>query len=86
MNVYILLYEHKHGADVSAYSTHRRALEAAYEIAHQRVVEEDRWTKEDQEKFQAFECISEALDYFHKVELDWNYSENLEIHERPLVD
>jgi hypothetical protein len=84
--VYILTYEHKHGSDVSAYRTRQGAVSAAYGLAAGRV-EEDRWEDDGaRAKFEAFEDLEAALGYFHEVELEWNYSENLEITESRLGD
>jgi hypothetical protein len=82
--VYILTYEHKHGSDVSAHRTRDGAVANAYGIACARV-EEDRWEDGDaRAKFEAFDDLEEALGYFHEVELEWNYSESLEITESKL--
>jgi hypothetical protein len=84
--VYILTYEHKHGSDVSAYRTRQGAIRAAYGLAYSRV-EEDRWEDGDaRAKFDAIDDFEEALAYFHEVELEWNYSEGLEITESQLGD
>jgi hypothetical protein len=84
--VCVLTYTHKHGVDVSAYRTREGAVAAAYGLACARV-EEDRWEdNEARAKFEAFEDFEAALGYFHEVELEWNYSENLEITESRLGD
>ena len=83
-NVYVVTYEHKHGLDVGVYSTEEKAIEAAWDLAHNRVIEEDRWEKEQQEEFAAMEDLGEAIAFFNDVEQEWNYSEFIEILERPL--
>lgn len=87
--VYILTYEHKHGSDVGAYRTREGAVAAAYGLAAARV-EEDRWeacdTSSDRAKFEAFDDLEAAVDFFNTAELEWNYSESLEITESKLGD
>lgn len=87
--VFVLLYEHKHGTDVSVYRTHEGAVASAYGIACSRV-EEDRWNEGDdgecRAKFEAFDNLEAALDYFHEVEMESAYSEYLSIQGRPLAD
>lgn len=78
--VFILLYTHKHGEDVSAYRTREGALNAAFDLAWQRV-DEDKWDEEDKARFNATETPEEAIDVFNQVEREWEYSEHLEITE-----
>jgi len=82
--VFILRYEHKYGADVSAYRTHVGAVGAAYELACKRV-QENRWEDDGQrERFESFKDPEEALAFFHWMEREWSYSESLEITESVL--
>lgn len=87
--VFVLLYEHKHGSDVSVYRTRDGAVASAYGIACNRV-EEDRWNEGDdgegRAKFEAFEDLEAAIDFFNTTELEWSYGESLEIRESQLGD
>lgn len=80
--VFVCLYTHKHGIDVGVYRTHEAALDAAYCLALERVAET--WEDDDRAKFNDLPDRQAALALFHEVELEWNYSEHLEILERPL--
>lgn len=83
--VFILLYTHKHGEDVSVYRTLEGATSAAFELACQRA-DEGRWHDEEKARFDAAETPEEALGIFHEIELNYNYSECLEITESVLGD
>lgn len=83
--VFILLYTHKHGEDVSAYRTLEGATSAAFDLACQRA-DEGRWHDEEKARFDAAETPEEALSVFHEIELNYNYSECLEITESVLGD
>jgi len=84
--VFIVTYTHKHGGDVGAYRTREGAINAAHQLAFERVTQEDKWDAEDVERFQNTEDAEEAIDIFNTVEQDWSYGENLEITEAPLGD
>jgi len=81
--VFTLTYTHKHGSDVGVYRSREGADAAAYGLATERVEE---WEDEGQKaKFTAMDDRDEALDYFHEVEMEWAYSENLEVIETVLM-
>lgn len=82
--VYIVTYSHKHGLDCCAYRTEEGALNAAHQLAAERVG--DSWDEAERAKFENIEGAAEALGYFHEVELEVSYGECIEINERPLGD
>lgn len=87
--VFVLVYEHKHGVDFSVHRSREGAVEAAYGLAAARI-EEDRWeecnTDKARAEFEAFEDLEAAVDFFNIQELEWNYSESLEIRESVITD
>lgn len=76
--IYVLLYEHKHGTDVSLYRTLELAQDSATVIILDRV-EEELWDREDAEKLKSMINFEDMLSFFHDQELNFRYPESIEI-------
>ncbi len=78
--VWVIVYTHKHGVDVSVFKTYKAAIKVAREWAAQSV-EDGCWDSEDIAKFKSTKDNTVAVDFFNEVELGWSYGENIEVQE-----
>lgn len=78
-SVFVIHYNHKHGDDISVYSTLTKAEHSASALITDRANEA--WDAEDVAKLEAITDFDERLALFREVEKNVSYGENLYLFE-----
>jgi len=74
-SVFIVHYTHKHGDDISAYSTVKKAEDAVNELITSRAAD---WDEEDQKKLDALgDDMDDRLALFREIEKEVSYGETI---------
>jgi hypothetical protein len=80
MKVYVIIYTHKHGCDVSVHGTRDGAERSAEDLISNRASES--WDKEDLDRLDLAGSFDDRMDFFHAIEREVSYGEAIELEER----
>jgi len=80
ITVFVVLYKHKHGEDISVYGGLKSAQESARDLMANRMAQT--WDRHDVEHMEALADFDDQLSHFIEVEAGISYGETIEILER----
>lgn len=78
--VFVVVYTHKHGCDVSVYETLQKAQDSVKDLISNRISES--WDQSDVVELEACKSFDDQLSHFTDVESGTSYGEVIEIEER----